>query len=151
MLFRSERRFEQRIQADAAGFADLVFEHAQKAQLLAVQPVALGKIGKTGFYCFGVHADDAAQDVRQRRGGVGIEFAQHLQVNPRMAGVNQAVELVKLGIGDTLAITVARDGQMQTVSLTLGEKNASNSGNGTNGASRQEKSAESAPQQDPQG
>ena len=53
--------------------------------------------------------------------------------------------------GDTLSIIVARDGQMQTVSLTLGEKNASNSGNGTNGASRQEKSAESAPQQDPQG
>ena len=53
--------------------------------------------------------------------------------------------------GDTLSITVARDGQMQTVSLTLGEKNASSSGNGTNGASRQEKSAESAPQQDPQG
>ena len=53
--------------------------------------------------------------------------------------------------GDTLSITIARDGQMQTVSLTLGEKNASNSGNGTSGASRQEKSAESAPQQDPQG
>ena len=53
--------------------------------------------------------------------------------------------------GDTLSITIARDGQMQTVSLTLGEKNAANSGNGTNGASRQEKSAESAPQQDPQG
>ena len=53
--------------------------------------------------------------------------------------------------GDTLSITIARDGQMQTVSLTLGEKNASNSGNGTNGASRQEKSAESAPQQNPQG
>ena len=52
--------------------------------------------------------------------------------------------------GDTLSITVARDGQMQTVSLTLGEKNASNSGNGTNGASRQEKSAESAPEQNPQ-
>ena len=28
--------------------------------------------------------------------------------------------------GDTLSITVARDGQMQTISLTLGEKNASN-------------------------
>ena len=28
--------------------------------------------------------------------------------------------------GDTLSITVARDGQMQTVSLTLGEKNGSN-------------------------
>ena len=53
--------------------------------------------------------------------------------------------------GDTLSITVARDGQMQTVSLTLGEKNAANSGNGTNGVSRQEKSAESAPQQNPQG
>ena len=26
--------------------------------------------------------------------------------------------------GDTLSITVAREGQMQTVSLTLGEKNA---------------------------
>ena len=33
--------------------------------------------------------------------------------------------------GDTLSITIARDGQMQTVSLTLGEKNASNSGNST--------------------
>ena len=53
--------------------------------------------------------------------------------------------------GDTLSITIARDGEMQTVSLTLGEKNASNSGNSTNGASRQEKSAESAPQQNPQG
>ena len=27
-------------------------------------------------------------------------------------------------VGDTLSITVAREGQMQTVSLTLGEKNA---------------------------
>ena len=26
--------------------------------------------------------------------------------------------------GDTLSITVARDGQMQTISLTLGEKNS---------------------------
>ena len=54
--------------------------------------------------------------------------------------------------GDTLSITVARDGQMQTVSLTLGEKNASNSGSAsTNGAARQETPSESAPQQDPQG
>ena len=54
--------------------------------------------------------------------------------------------------GDTLSITIARDGQMQTVSLTLGEKNASNSGStSTNGAARQETPSESAPQQDPQG
>ena len=54
--------------------------------------------------------------------------------------------------GDTLSITVARDGQMQTVSLTLGEKNASNSGSAsTNGAARQETPSESAPQQNPQG
>ena len=54
--------------------------------------------------------------------------------------------------GDTLSITIARDGQMQTVSLTLGEKNASNSGSAsTNGAARQETPSESAPQQDPQG
>ena len=33
----------------------------------------------------------------------------------------------KHAAGDTLAITVARDGQMQTVNVTLGEKNASNS------------------------
>ena len=52
--------------------------------------------------------------------------------------------------GDTLSITVARDGQMQTVSLTLGEKNASNSGS-ANGAARQETPSESAPQQNPQG
>ena len=54
--------------------------------------------------------------------------------------------------GDTLSITIARDGQMQTVSLTLGEKNASNSGSAsTNGAARQETPSESAPQQNPQG
>ena len=54
--------------------------------------------------------------------------------------------------GDTLSITIARDGQMQTVSLTLGEKNASTSGSAsTNGAARQETPSESAPQQDPQG
>ena len=54
--------------------------------------------------------------------------------------------------GDTLSITIARDGQMQTVSLTLGEKNASNSGSAsTNGAARQETPSESASQQDPQG
>ena len=54
--------------------------------------------------------------------------------------------------GDTLSITIARDGQMQTVNLTLGEKNASNSGSAsTNGAARQETPSESAPQQDPQG
>ena len=54
--------------------------------------------------------------------------------------------------GDTLSITIARDGQMQTVSLTLGEKNASNSSSAsTNGAARQETPSESAPQQDPQG
>ena len=29
--------------------------------------------------------------------------------------------------GDTLSITIARDGQMQTVNVTLGEKTASNS------------------------
>ena len=52
--------------------------------------------------------------------------------------------------GDTLSIVIARDGQMQTVSLTLGEKNASNSGSSTNGAARQETPAESA-QQTPQG
>ena len=33
----------------------------------------------------------------------------------------------KHAAGDTLSITVARDGQMQTVSVTLGEKTASNS------------------------
>ena len=33
----------------------------------------------------------------------------------------------KHAAGDTLSITVARDGQMQTVNVTLGEKNASNS------------------------
>jgi serine protease Do len=33
----------------------------------------------------------------------------------------------KHAAGDTLAITVARDGQMQTVNVTLGEKTASNS------------------------
>ena len=29
--------------------------------------------------------------------------------------------------GDTLSITIAREGQMQTVNVTLGEKTASNS------------------------
>ena len=33
----------------------------------------------------------------------------------------------KHAAGDTLSITIARDGQMQTVNVTLGEKTASNS------------------------
>ena len=48
--------------------------------------------------------------------------------------------------GDTLNITIARNGQMQTVSLTLGEKNASNS---SNSATQQE--VPSLTEQQPQG
>ena len=33
----------------------------------------------------------------------------------------------KHAAGDTLSITIAREGQMQTVNVTLGEKTASNS------------------------
>ena len=70
--------------------------------------------------------------------------------------VTRAAASLEHGVPTTaicaLSITIARDGQMQTVSLTLGEKNASNSGSAsTNGAARQETPSESAPQQDPQG
>ena len=88
------------------------------------------------------------------------ELFEGRKVNDRIVSIDntEVAQKTDLGTlmqehsaGDALSITVARDGQMQTVSLTLGEKNASNSGNGTNGASRQENSAESAPQQNPQG
>ena len=49
--------------------------------------------------------------------------------------------------GDTLSITVARDGQMQTVSLTLGEKTAATS---SNSAAQQEQTP-SLTEQQPQG
>ncbi len=49
--------------------------------------------------------------------------------------------------GDTLSITVARDGQMQTVSLTLGEKNAATSSNSTT----QQEQVPSLTDQQPQG
>ena len=43
------------------------------------------------------------------------------------AGHWPKVSLMQHTAGDTLSITVARDGQMQTVNVTLGEKTASNS------------------------
>ena len=50
--------------------------------------------------------------------------------------------------GDTLSITVARDGQMQTVSLTLGEKTASTNSSST---TQQEQQVPSLTEQQPQG
>ena len=50
--------------------------------------------------------------------------------------------------GDTLSITVARDGQMQTVSLTLGEKTASTNNSST---TQQEQQVPSLTEQQPQG
>ena len=50
--------------------------------------------------------------------------------------------------GDTLSITVARGGQMQTVSLTLGEKN--NSTTAAAAQQQEQQNAESA-QEQPQG
>lgn len=48
--------------------------------------------------------------------------------------------------GDVLSITFARDGQMQTVSLTLGEKNATNSSASTQQQESTANSAQLAPQ-----
>ena len=50
--------------------------------------------------------------------------------------------------GDTLSITVARDGQMQTVSLTLGEKNSSTT---AAAAQQQEQQNAGSAQEQPQG
>ena len=50
--------------------------------------------------------------------------------------------------GDTLSITVARGGQMQTVSLTLGEKNNSTT---TAAAQQQEQQNAESAQEQPQG
>ena len=50
--------------------------------------------------------------------------------------------------GDTLSITVARGGQMQTVSLTLGEKNNSTT---TAAAQQQEQQDAGSAQEQPQG
>ena len=54
----------------------------------------------------------------------------------------------KHAAGDTLSITVARGGQMQTVSLTLGEKN--NSTTAAAAQQQEQQDAESA-QEQPQG
>ncbi len=51
--------------------------------------------------------------------------------------------------GDTLSITVARDGQMQTVSLTLGEKNASTNTAAT--TQQEQQNTPTLPEQQPQG
>ena len=52
--------------------------------------------------------------------------------------------------GDTLSITIARDGQMQTVSLTLGEKNNSTAAAQQQQEQQEQQNADSA-QQTPQG
>ena len=63
-------------------------------------------------------ADKAGLKVGDRIVSIdGTEIAQKDALGPLMQ---------QHTAGDTLSITVARDGQMQTVSLTLGEKNASN-------------------------
>ena len=53
--------------------------------------------------------------------------------------------------GDTLSITVARDGQMQTVSLTLGEKTASTNSSTTTQQEQQQQQVPSLQEQQPQG
>ena len=92
-----ERGIEQLAGLDGAVGGDVLLEQRQKAQLLAVEAVSLGKFGKAGFDRAAIHADDAAQDLIQPDGGVGVELAQGVEIDIGVAGVDQAVELLQLG------------------------------------------------------
>ena len=102
-----------------------------------------------GVSAYGIYVADVVKGGPADKAG--------LQVGDRIVSIDgtEVAQKTDLGTiiqqhsaGDTLSITVARDGQMQTVSLTLGEKN-----NSTTAAAQQQEqeqqNAESA--QQPQG
>ena len=114
------------------GITYLAVTDAQTAQQLGVSAygIYVADVVKGG------PADQAGLKVGDRIVSIdGTEVAQKTDLG---------TIIQKHSAGDTLAITVARDGQMQTVNLTLGEKN-------TASAAQQQQSEASAQQQTPQG
>ena len=97
------------------GITYLAVTDAQTAQQLGVNAYGVYIVDVTK----GGPADQAGLKVGDRIVSVdGSEIAAKDDLGTLMQ---------KHAAGDTLAITVARDGQMQTVNVTLGEKTASNS------------------------
>ena len=97
------------------GITYLAVTDAQTAQQLGVNPYGVYIVDVTK----GGPADQAGLKAGDRIVSVdGSEIAAKDDLGTLMQ---------KHAAGDTLAITVARDGQMQTVNVTLGEKTASNS------------------------
>ena len=97
------------------GISYLAVTDAQTAQQLGVNSY--------GVYIMEVVKDGPAEQAGLKAGDRivsidGTEIASKDDLGTLMQ---------KHAAGDTLSITVARDGQMQTVSVTLGEKTASNS------------------------
>ena len=100
-----------------------------------------------GVNAYGVYVVDVVQGGPADRAG--------LKTGDRIVSIDgsEVAQKTDLGTiiqshsaGDTLSITVARSGQMQTVSLTLGEKTAANST-----SSSQQEQAPALTDQQPQG
>ena len=100
-----------------------------------------------GVNAYGIYVADVVKGGPADKAG--------LQVGDRIVSIDgtEVAQKTDLGTiiqqhsaGDTLSITVARDGQMQTVSLTLGEKN-----NSTTAAAQQQEQQNAESAQQPQG
>ena len=74
-----------------------------------------------------ISAVELAKDVFARTKAVEDKVQGYVTVAEKAALQQAEAVDKKRAAGDTLSITIARDGQMQTVNVTLGEKTASNS------------------------
>ena len=74
-----------------------------------------------------ISAVELAKDVFARTKAVEDKVQGYVTVTEEAALAQAEAVDRKRAAGDTLSITIARDGQMQTVNVTLGEKTASNS------------------------
>ena len=128
--------------AEGLGFAIPINDAIQVAQDLLENGYVSGRPYMGITYIAVTDAQTAAQLNVNAYGVYVVDVVQGgpadkagLKVGDRIVSIdgNEIAQKDDLGTlmqqhtaGDTLSITVARDGQMQTVSLTLGEKNASN-------------------------
>ena len=128
--------------AEGLGFAIPINDAIQVAQDLLENGYVSGRPYMGITYIAVTDAQTAAQFNVNAYGVYVVDVVQGgpadkagLKVGDRIVSIdgNEIAQKDDLGTlmqqhtaGDTLSITVARDGQMQTVSLTLGEKNASN-------------------------
>ena len=74
-----------------------------------------------------ISAVELAKDVFARTKAVEDKVQGYVTVAEKAALQQAEAVDKKRAAGDTLSITIAREGQMQTVNVTLGEKTASNS------------------------